>query len=319
MGGGKGGGSSASVPDYSALAQQQGLINQQTAQQITSANRADQYDPYGNSITWSQEQTPEYLAAKKTYDDYVANSPAMAAKMGWAPDAVAADMAKYKAAMDAASGQGKWTQTQTLNPQQLAANQKMLSDSNAAGSSFGDILNKYLSSYDPNMKTQDDFSGKSVSDALYGSVMDRTRKTQAQDSDALNTQLRQQGLQPGSEAYNRAMQNLMTSQGDTNALAAQNATLAGANESRQEYQSYLQGRNQPLQELSGMAGVAGGKPYQPTYSNYSQATGYQPADLLGAAGATNAANQSNANSSNSKKSGLLGSATSLGGSYLGSK
>lgn len=153
---------------------------------------------------------------------------------------------------------------------------------------------------------------KTISDALYGSVMDRGRKEQARETDAMNTQLRNSGLVPGSEAYNRAMQNLMTSQNDANLLAAQNATLAG----RQEYRNT---RNQPLQELAGIAGIAGGTPYTPTYQGFSGATGYNPTDLVGAAQAQYGAKQAGANASNSKKSGLLGAGASLGGSYLGSK
>lgn len=252
-GGGKGGGSSPKTPDYSALAVQQGQINKDTAQYLTEANRVNQYDPYGNSITWDKPQD------------------------------------------GSASG---WSQHQNLTPEQLAANQKMISDTNGAASQYGSILNKYLAQYNSN-------DGSNAQDAIYNAINARNQKSQAHDTDALTTQLRQQGLQPGSEAYNRAMQNLMTSQSDSNALTSQNATIAS--------------RNQGLQELSGIAGIASGRPYQPAYSNYSQATGYQPTDLLGAAGATNAANQSSANASNSKKSGLLGSATSLGGSYLGSK
>lgn len=39
------------IPDFNALAQQQGQINQSFATQQTQANRANQYNPYG-SLTW---------------------------------------------------------------------------------------------------------------------------------------------------------------------------------------------------------------------------------------------------------------------------
>jgi len=98
--------------------------------------------------------------------------------------------------------------------------------------------------YDPN-------AGKSVADALYGSVMDRGRVEQQRETDALTTQLRQQGLQPGTAAFDRAMTNLRTSQNDANLLAAQNATLAGGQEARDIYGARLAGNQQRFGQMQG--------------------------------------------------------------------
>lgn len=352
MSGGGKGAKSAKAPDYTALAQQQGQINQQTAQQLTQANRPNQIDPFGNSITWSQSYGPEYQQAQNALDNY---NQQVAANPNWAPDLINQDRASFQSKVDAAKANGTWTQQQTLNPETKAAWESYMKNANQASSSYGDILNKYLSNYSQgpglanfssgaqNLKGYSDpeFNGDSVANALYGSVMDRGRVEQQRQSDALTSQLRNTGLQPGSEAYDRAMKNLMTSQNDSNLLAAQNATLAGGAEGRAKYASYLGGqgqqygqdlstyganagtyqvnRNQPLQELAGMAGMASGNPYQPTYQGFSGATGYNPTDLVGAAQAQYGAKQAGANASNSKKGGLLGAGASLGGSYLGSK
>jgi hypothetical protein len=322
MGGGGKGAKTASAPDYTALAQQQGAINQQTAQQLTAANRPNQYDPFGNSITWSQTQTPQAAEAQRVLDEYKAGA---AQRPDWDQGQINEQIAKYQQAVNDAGGAGTWSQQQNLNPETKAAWEEYMRNANQASSSYGGILNNYLSNYkNPELAQYDpNSSDKAVSDALYGSVMDRGRVEQQRESDALTTQLRNSGLQPGSEAYNRAMQNLMTSQNDANLLAAQNATLAGGNEARAQYATQLQGqlagRNQPLQELAGMAGIAGGTPYTPTYQGFSGATGYNPTDLVGAAQAQYGAKQQGANASNSKKSGLMGAGASLGGSYLGSK
>lgn len=316
MGGGGKGAKSAKAPDYTALAEKQGAINQRTAQQLTEANRPNQYDPFGNSITWTQSRNPEQEAAKKDYDywnSFVTGSgwtgedgrSRTAADIAWAKSHQLADAQK---AMSSA-GSGSWEQRQNLNPETKAAWETYMRNANQASSSYGDILNNYLSSYTPASAGGED---KAISDALYGSVMDRGRVEQQRESDALTSQLRNSGLVPGSEAYDRAMKNLMTSQNDANLLAAQQATLAG----RQEYRNT---RNQPLQELAGIAGIAGGTPYTPTYQGFSGATGYNPTDLVGAAQAQYGAKQAGANASNSKKGGLLGAGASLGGSYLGSK
>lgn len=323
-GGGKGGAKAPTAPNYTALAQQQGQINQQTAQDLTRANRPNQTDAFGNSITWSQSLSPDQQSKQAEYQRLV--------------DYANGELQKYpgssyntnllndnQAKLDALKNNGTWNQQQTMSPENKAAWDTYLGNARQASSSFGNILNKYLSGYNSPSLTQYDpnSTDKSVSDALYGSVMDRGRVEQQRETDALTTQLRNSGLQPGSEAFNRAMQNLTTSHNDANLLAAQNATLAGGQEARAQYQTQLggelAGRNQPLQELSGMAGMAGGQPYSPSYPGFGSATGYNPTDLLGAAQAQYGASANKANASNSKKGGMLGAATSLGGSYLGSK
>src|SRR6478752_4009705 len=106
------------TPDYTGAAIEQGRQDQQIAQYLTNANRPNQIDPYGQ-VTWNQEESPEYLNAKAelaNYQQSVANHPE------WAPDLIAQDMAKIQAKVDAAKGNGKWTQTTTYTPEQ----QKML-------------------------------------------------------------------------------------------------------------------------------------------------------------------------------------------------
>lgn len=435
MGGGGKSSKAPKTPDYSALAAQQGQINQQAAQQLTEANRPNQYDAFGNSITWNQTQSPEYAQAQAVVDDY---KKSMASHPNWNQKQAQAQLATYQAAADKAKDSGTWEQHQNLSPETKAAWDKYNSDASAASSKYGDLLNSYMSNYKSPTGNADfaggpqmgafsssagqispfsssagkinpfsssaqnvlgyndsQFNGDNVANALYDSVMTRARPEQAREQASIDSQLKLQGLQPGTEAYDRSMKNLMTSQGDSNLLASQNAVLAGANEGRAKYSSYLSGnqsqfgndvgaynsnlagqaqqfgqdlsgynanlnsqsqqfgqdlsgyqanmganaqnyqqnsntysqnaqnyqmnRNQPLQELSGLAGIAGGQPYSPTYSSFSAASGYNPTDLLGAAQATQAANQQKSNASAGKKSGMLGSATSLGGSYLGSK
>lgn len=307
MSGGGKGAKTAKAPDYTALAQQQGDINQKTAQQLTAANRPDQYDPFGNSVTWtggtvSPEARNAAMTALIQKHDALKASGNNFAEQKRVYDQILAG-GDYGAEAD------PWVQHQTLNPETKAAWETYMKNANQAGSSYGNILNDYLSNYKPYTGEE---SSKSVADALYGSVMDRGRVEQQRETDSLTSQLRNSGLVPGSEAYDRAMRNLSTSQNDANLLAGQNATLAGAQEARNQ-------RNQPLQELAGMAGIAGGQPYTPAYQGFSGATGYNPTDLVGAAQAQYGAKQAGANASNSKKGGLVGAGASLGGSYLGSK
>lgn len=213
---------------------------------------------------------------------------------------------------------GQWTQTVTQGATGQAADalyRQQLEKLQGQGE-FGGYAG--MPTYDPN-------SGQATSDALYESVMGRARGEQAKDTASLENKLRMQGLQPGSEAYNRAMQNLMTSQGDVSTQAALQAQLAGGQESRNIYQTQLagqqQGYNQALQNYQmpwQQAGISQGlaQGSQPQFQDYYQATGYNPEDQLGAAQAGYLARQNAANASNSKKSSGMGNLSNLGSAAI---
>lgn len=237
---------------------------------------------------------------------------------------------------------GQWTQRVTLGDPSQQSLDNYLGNQQYASGRFGEALRGFdftppeaitqpggVPQYDPTR-------GDRVADALYGSVMDRAGVQQQRDTAAMENKLRLQGLVPGTQAYDRAMRNLLTSQGDVNALAAQNAVLGGYGEARAQYQDELSGYGAGLQgeqqafaqrlnsQLSGMnnlgalAGYAGG-PIGTDFAGFTGATGYSPPDLMGAAQAGYNAQMSGYNSGKSAKGGLLGAGASLGGAYLGGK
>lgn len=65
--------------------------------------------------------------------------------------------------------------------------------------------------------------------AVFQSYMDRTKPIYQQQTDDLQTRLVNQGLTPGSEAYQRAMTDLQNNQNNATNQAAYTATLAGQN------------------------------------------------------------------------------------------
>lgn len=239
MGGGKKQKAPA-APNYAAIAAQEGAQASKIAKEITAANRPTQIDPFGNKIQWTQD------------------------------------------------AKGNWTQTATYSPQVMQQWQNMFNQSNQASGIYNNLLGQAggqlqegfqpsnpAEEFDPSTMSQDQllgqfgvtgvdsgalsggvpqFSGQmsqQFADALYGSVMDRARPEQQRQSEQLATRLRQQGLQPGTEAYDRAMRNLLTSQGDVNTLAAQNAILGGYGEARNQYASQLAGNQQAFNQLLG--------------------------------------------------------------------
>jgi hypothetical protein len=287
----------------------------------------------------------------------------------------AASLAKQTQAInDNPQMQTNWEQSITLNPQIQEMYDKYLNTAGQAQDAYGrnlqsvtDMLGtnfqapampnapdiQSLLSGLPQLPTYDQNSGQAVSDALYGSIMDRARPEQQRETDALNNRLRLQGLSPGTEAYNYADQNLSKAHGDVQTKAAQDATLAGYNEAATRYLNSLQGynagvstqfgtadrymqdyinqlqgqsqnfgqqlteRTQPLEELSFLAKL--GQPISPSFASFNGATGYQPADLMGATQAGYNAQLGGYNSQNAAKGNLLGAGATLGGSYLGSK
>jgi len=329
MGGGKKSKAPA-APDYAALQQSDALANRQTANEITRWNRPTQIDAYGNTINWTQD------------------------------------------------GAGNWTQSQSLNPWfQMAQTNAFNTFANSAqdlanqgqfqAPSYDMANNRYWEAlsngnFDPNaygtIGEFDRSQGDKVAQDMYESSMSRLRPDQARTQEALDVKLRQQGLQPGTEAYNRAMQNEMTSQGDVNAKLALDSTGAGYNAAmgiyntnlagqgqrfnqglegynantdqdwkafqaamgsqQQQYNQALQNYSLPMERAQAAAQLFSQAPGG-QWQGFSGATGYNPADMTGAAQAGYQAKMGNANASAGKKNSMLGAGTSLGGAFLGSK
>jgi hypothetical protein len=176
--------------------------------------------------------------------------------------------------------------------------------------------------WDPN-------SGQAASDAMYQSYMSRAGRQQADDQQAMQTQLRQQGLQPGTEAYDRAYKNLLTSQGDVNAKANLDSIVLGGNEARQNYTTRLAGQQQNYnQDLQGyqMPWTQAADSLNMWNSLRSGPSGYSPSGSYGAADVAGAGqkqfesqmaktNQGNAKKGNTMNAagGIMGGAGKLMG------
>ena len=225
-----------------------------------------------------------------------------------------------------ANGNPTWTANQSL----AAPLQQSLS--NIQGQLAQSTANPFdISQYQG--QTGQGFTGMEGWDKATGLINQRLQPQIEQSQERLQAQLANQGIAPGTEAYNRAM----TQQGQrTNDLLTQ-AQLAGsqvqnqmqgqslaqqqANNAalQQNYLQALQQRNLPLQQLGAFQ-----QGTQPGYVNpYSQAAVAGP-DYLGAYTTSRAADIAQQNAANAKtanmQSGLfgLGSAALLGGGGLGS-
>lgn len=218
---------------------------------------------------------------------------------------------------------GNWTQSETWDPRvKKGYNEGFKIRDEAMAKLPGAEFKgpEAIGAFDPNA------SGKAASDAMYASYMSRAGKQQGDDQQAMQTQLRQQGLQPGTEAYDRAYKNLLTAQGDVNTKANLDSIVLGGNEARQNYQSQLAGQNQAysqadanytrLWDTAGAANNLLNSQYRPTYQGFSGATGYNPADMMGAAQAQYGAKMGGYNAQQAKKGNTMNTAASLGSAAM---
>ena len=133
----------------------------------------------------------------------------------------------------------------------------------------------------------------------------------AQEEEALRTRLVNQGLRPGTAAYDAAYSNFSQSKND----AYNQLLLTGR---AQAVQEALTERNQPINEITAL--LSGSQVSQPNFVNapQTQVAGTDYAGIVGQnyAGQLQAA-QMKANANNAMMGGLFGLAGALGGGFLG--
>lgn len=129
------------------------------------------------------------------------------------------------------------------------------SDFDAVNSNFQDIAkalseNSNLGNWNWSVDGSDEARQRAEA-AAFQSYLDKTAPIYEQQTDDLQTRLINQGLTPGSEAYQRAMTDLQNNQNDANNQAAYNATLAGQNAFSQSLNDQINAGNFGNQAVSG--------------------------------------------------------------------
>lgn len=224
---------------------------------------------------------------------------------------------------------GQWTQKLSYDP---STQQGIDQSRQLASSKQNDLMNQGQFQGPDQVGAYDPHAGDAVANSYYKSVMDRAGPEQDRQRALLTTQLRQQGLTPGTQAYDASMQNIMKSQGDVNSTAAQNAVGAGYTEARNIYGAQLAGQQQNYNQdalnyarpwdtatAAGNLSAAQTKQYTPQFAGFGTATGYAPADVAGAAQQQYQAASGTASGSSGKLGGLLNTGLSAAASYYGGK
>lgn len=263
------------APDYSAAAKETASGNLDAARTATAANRVNQYTPYG-SLEYS-------INPESQWDIY---------------------------------GNPTWSATQKLAPEQQQLlniqNQTSLGLGNLADKGLGYVENMLQKPFDTGNIAQ---IGINPGETMQESVLRRLQPQIAQGKEALQVQLANQGVVPGTEAYNRAMTQQAQKENDLLTSAVIQGTNTGLAANQQQFGQLGYMRNEPINTLNAVR--TGSQVSSPSFiSNVPQQATTQGPDMLGAATAqgnyATAANNASSASGSNLTSGLLG----LGGAAM---
>lgn len=153
---------------------------------------------------------------------------------------------------------GQWTQKTTLNP----------TLNGALGNVQNQAANNAANGPQNSLQAQ-----QQAIDANYNQAARRLNPQWAQSDEQLGAQLANQGIAPGSAAYNTAMANQSQAKNDAYSSAMNNAIGMG----NQTAQMQLAEQMAPYQQMGALQGLQNGLP------GFNAAGAYQPTDYLGAA------------------------------------
>lgn len=321
-GGGGKGGDMPDAPDYLALAKQQAADQSNLLRQQTQANRVDQYGPLG-SVTFSQGggqptfDQAGYDAAYRNYQNALnnynsASSTRQPTYGGLANYGTLGTGNVMRGTAPSApnrndfmtSNQDKWSQTTTLSPEMQAILNQNLA---AKGQSY-DQLQKALGNINNNnLPLASVNAGETAQDA----ILRRVNPQLVQQEDQLRTRLVNQGVRPGSEAWDREM-NLFNQQKND---AVSQAALQGINVGNDARARALAEQGIPINLIN--AYQSGGQAEMPQFTNYAQQGVAQSPDLLGAGQAQYNSALQGYNANQASNSNMMGGLFGLGSSLLG--
>ena len=212
-------------------------------------------------------------------------------------------------------GNPTWTATQTLSP----AQQQLLDYQNQASLGLGRLAGQGLGYVENMLQTPFDTSklpstGFNPSQSYQDAYMQRLAPQLQQGREQLQQRLANQGIDIGSEAYDRAMQSQAQRENDLLLGATTQGFGVGqqARQSALQEQAYL--RNEPLNTLSAVR--TGAQVQGPQFVNSAQQATTAGPDLLGAAGMGYNAQMGDFNAKQAAQANLNQGLFSLGSSAM---
>jgi hypothetical protein len=212
-------------------------------------------------------------------------------------------------------GNPTWTATQTLSP----AQQQLLDYQNQTSMGLGKLAGQGLGYVEQMLQTPFDTSklpstGFDPSQSYQDAYMQRLAPQIQQGQEQLAQRLANQGIQIGSEAYDRAMMNQAQRENDLLLGATTQGFGVGqqARQSALQEQAYL--RNEPLNTLSAVR--TGSQVTGPQFVNSAQQATTAGPDLLGAAQMTNNAQMGAYNAQQAGQNSMTGGLMNLAGAGI---
>lgn len=209
---------------------------------------------------------------------------------------------------------GGWSQYVSLAPEQ----QKLLDIQNQVSLGLGDLSQKGLGFVNDalaNPLTIDDLPSSMVNAGQTGqeALMARFQPMIEQSRQALTSQLANQGIQPGTEAFDNAFRVQNQSENDLRMQAALNGINVGQNAQNQQLSLKSALQNNPINILNAVR--TGSQVTNPQFGGYAQQGQTSGADMMGAAKEQNQYNLglynsqvAETNAGNAATTGLVGMA-----------
>jgi hypothetical protein len=205
--------------------------------------------------------------------------------------------------------QDLWSANVTLSPEQQAlynqqnkTSQGLANLQDSATTRVGNTLGQAIpGAYDPSKVTND----------AQKQIMARLQPQMDRAAASLDTQLANQGLTIGSDAWKAAKEAQGQQFNDASSQAALQGINLGMAQQGQTYQQALTNRNVPINELNAIR--TGSQVTNPTFGNSAQQQYTGGADMLGATSNAYNAALGATNANNASAGGLFGGAAKLGG------
>lgn len=213
-------------------------------------------------------------------------------------------------------GNPTWTATQSLAP----AQQQLLDYQNKSALGLGQLQEKGLG-YVSNMLDQPFDTSKLASvginpgETYSDAIMRRMQPNLDMQRQGLQTQLANQGVMPGSQAYENAMRMQQQRENDLLSSAIVQGMNTGLSARQQGLSEAAYLRNEPINTLNAVR--TGSQVTGPSFVNSAQQQTTAGADYLGAMGLANQSDIANANAINAQQNAMISGLFRLGGAAMG--
>jgi len=203
---------SSKAPDVAGAARAEAAANRETQRDITYSDRPDQYNPF-SSVNWSNEQVIDPATGEKV---------------------------------------NKWTQNQSFTPGVQSVVDQQLAQMTGKGQLGAGMMGRIQSEMGaaPDWAQFGQAQGmehdplalrQGAEDAAYQKSVNRLDPQYAKQAESMEIKLRNQGLRPGDQAYDAAIESFQTGKNDAYEQARLGASQTGMQEANQLWGQQVQG------------------------------------------------------------------------------